>query len=63
MVTFFDMVHTNGIGSNSLHERSVETALCRVDEWVVGNKLVGNACRWLDTFAKAIAIQCLEPYP
>jgi hypothetical protein len=40
-----NVVHTNGIGTQRLHESGVKLALGRVDERIGGNELVRNTCR------------------
>jgi hypothetical protein len=39
-----NMVNADGIGAESFHQVRVERALGIVDKWVLGQKLVGNAC-------------------
>jgi hypothetical protein len=38
------MVDANRVGPDSLHERRIKPALCCVDERVIGDELVRNAC-------------------
>ena len=45
---WINMIHANRIGADSLHERSVETALRSVDQWVVGDELVRDTYEPLD---------------
>jgi len=40
-----NVVHTDRVGANRLHKLSVEPALGRIDERVIGNKLVRDAYR------------------
>ena len=41
--TSIDVVDADRVGAEVLHLLGVELALFRVDEWVVGRKLVCNA--------------------
>lgn len=35
-----DVVYTNGVGADRLHQLGIVTALCGIDEWILGNQLV-----------------------
>lgn len=40
------MVDTDGVGSKSLHESNIESALSGIDERVIWRELVGNTWAW-----------------
>jgi hypothetical protein len=40
-----DMIDSDGVGPKIFHQSSVKLALVRVDQRIVGNKLIGNACK------------------
>jgi len=42
-----DVVHTDSIGSDGLHESSIKSALVAVDQRIVWSELVGNAWKVL----------------
>ena len=41
-----DCPHSYGVCSERLHEGSVETTLCAVDQRVIWSELVGDTCKW-----------------
>jgi hypothetical protein len=49
------MIDANRVGADGLHERRVEPALCRVDERVIGDELVRNAC-----YNMSVALSVIE---
>jgi hypothetical protein len=55
------MVDANRVGADSLHERRIEPALCRVDERVIGDELVRNAYYKLSVAAVLITILPIDP--
>lgn len=49
------MVDSDGIRSKLFHQGSIKLALICVDQRIVGNKLIGNACCKIEVSARQVA--------
>lgn len=53
-----DMVHSDCVDSQGLHQSCVARALCGIDKRIAFLKLIGNTCRKKPWLAHWIVIRC-----